>query len=193
MSGKPRKVSDSTKTAFKVLRSKGLVPKDWRVSELTEYKQKQIRAKAKEFQFVIDNPKAFTSRKVSEKTAADMARSGYKTAKVGKQSNRVILPTRGVDRQQIKGGKLVIHRKRRIETVYLTGGIDLLESLAERMNETELPPNTYWTLKVGGNMTFIENQFQSIEETIDYYYMVEAYLPESQKGNLQLVKVELLD
>jgi hypothetical protein len=193
MAGKPRKLSDTTKAQFKTLRRAGLIPKDWKISELTEYKQKQIRARAKESSFLIDRPKNYTTRKVSDKTAESLAKAGYKTVRVSKGNNRVILPTLGVDKQSIKGGKLVITRARRIETVYLVGGIELLESLAKRMNGYELPPNTYWTLKIGSKMSFMEQQFESVEDTIDYYYMVEAYLRADQKDQLQLVKVELID
>jgi hypothetical protein len=192
MVGKPVKLNDGDKKALKILRSKGLVPKDWKVSQITDYKKRQLRKTAIQYSNVIEKPKDYDSRKVSAKTAEKMKSAGYVVTGNARTGTRVLLPAKGVDNQRIRNGKLIITRKKRIETVYLTGGIDLLESLAERMNGQELKDNEFWTLKIGSRMAFMEQQFQSIEDTIDYYYAVEAYLSTQQKHQLQLVKVELI-
>lgn len=189
---KTNKASDATRLLFKQFRSKGLIPKEWKISELTDYKAKKIRALAKELSPIVAKPDNYTYRSVSPKTAESLKSVGYKVVKTGKDKFRAILPAAGIESQHIKDGKLVITRKRRIETVYLTGGIELLENLAEMANPRELKENEFWTLKIGDKMSFMEINVQSIEDCIEYYYTVEAYLSEAQKQNLQLVKVKLI-
>ena len=191
--GKKKKgISDATRIAFKALRGKGLIPKEWRISELTDYKARKVRAIAKEFKTVIKNPQNFSSRIVNEKTANALASSGYKSIKVdGKY--RVVLPTKGIEKQTIKNGKLTIYRMRRKEEVYFTGGLDTLAQLSQELDRKPLKENEYWTLKVGDKMTFMQAPFKSVMSTYEYYAyaLTDSGRPVEVNQNIQLVKVTL--
>jgi hypothetical protein len=190
---KPARVDDSVKIAFKALRHNGLIPKEWKISELTDYKKRKIRTISKQFAKVIEKPSNFSMRTIGEKSAKALMSSGYKAIKTGRNKYRIALPARGVEKQSIENGKLTIYRLRRKEEIFFTGGLDTLKQLSESLDKEPLKENQYWTLKVGDKMSFISAPFKSVQETAEFYTyaLTDSGRPADILTNVQLVRVTL--
>lgn len=92
----------------------------------------------------------------------------------------------------IKGDRLTITKRDRIETVYLSTGKDFIKRL-EKLNFTdELDENEFWSLKVGDSNTFF-HQSQSLNNLLHRYAPTIKWHKEGADKYVALVKVKFTD
>lgn len=153
------------KSPAKILKEKGLIPKDWDLRKPLSTGQKSwITKQSKTYSQLIARPQDFSVKRVSNANAKILRESGVKT-----QGNRAIVPkgyrrmikdpTTGKARiikdqakVSIRNGKMTIKKAHQTETVYLKGGPDFLNQL-EKLYKKKLKPNQAWALKIGNSPT----------------------------------------
>ena len=184
------------------MKAKGFIPKTWDLRNLTDYKKRIIRRRAKDYPELIAHPEKFQSRKYSKEKAAKLLDAGY--SGIGQH---ILMPYRGKGKepfsstlgQKVVGDKVIIDRGNRIETVYLNTGRDFLKTVerliakeeAMRENGEEYDKETYWAFKVGDNNTFLKLQ-GSLDGLMHYGQNLNLTDPNA-KNFVHLVKVEYKD
>jgi hypothetical protein len=177
------------KSPARILRSKGLIPGDWNLTQLTGGQKSYITKQAKRYSDVVRNPEDYVSRRVSQSTAKLLKGAQYTV-----KGQRVLLHTPGADKVSIARGKVRFVRQRQSETVLLQSSPDFLRQL-ERLDDikAELPPGQYVGFKIGDSQVI--GTFKTIEEA--YYYATGTRGVDHRRGfegmDAQSVALVLID
>jgi hypothetical protein len=157
------------KSAKSILKSKGLIPKEWNLRHLTGGQKSWITKQAKKYAAVIENPSKFESRVYGKAKAAKLKEAGY----FG-EGNHILIPNFGdkTARTRVSEDTVTITRvdskgRAVIEKVYLHSGPELLKRLQKQFSKP-LGKGEYWSLKVGDNNTFLEAGEKTLSELMRY-------------------------
>lgn len=137
-----------------------------------------------EYAHYIKRPEDFVVRKVSEKTASTMKKSGIKAT----ATNRAVIPKKGFDAVHIKGDKLTYEGRTKsgtkvTETVSLIGSPNF-EAHIKHLSKKKLKRNQALTVKIGENST-LNRSFQNIAELSQYVNNIQFKLGAGQtKGDI---------
>jgi len=176
------------KSPASILKSKGLIPKDWDLRSLTDYKRRVIRKRANEYAEVIKYPEKFKSRVYKPEKANRLLDAGF--SGVGQH---ILIPNRGGTTlsTHVKADTVTIDRGDRIETVYLSNGRNFLRNL-QRKFDKPLGPGEYWAFKVGDNNTFLQNHHKDLRQLMRYGESIQ-FTNADAKNYVHLVKIQYKD
>jgi hypothetical protein len=150
------------KSPARILRSKGLIPGDWNLRQLTRGQKSYITKQAKRYSDVLRNPGDYVSRRVSQSTAKLLKGAQYTV-----KGQRVLLHTPGADKVSVARGKVKFIRQRQSETVLLQNAPDFLRQL-ENLGDmnARLPRGTYVGFKIGDSQVI--GTFDSVADAYNY-------------------------
>lgn len=169
------------KSPAKILKEKGLIPKDWDLRKpLTTGQKSWITKQSKTYAQLIRRPGDFSIKRVSDATAKSLKSSGYKVS-----GNRAVIPNKG-GKVKVTRGRVTIEKPHQTEQVILKGGPDFLRKL-EGLYKRKLKPNQAWALKIGDSPT-IHTLRPSLRELIAYARTINFNSP-SGSNHVSLVLV----
>lgn len=184
-----------------MLKSKGLIPKQWDLRKKLSSGQKSWITKQKtKYQQIVEHPEKFASRVYSTKKAKQMKSAGFYG-----EGNHILIPNFGDKRSRtiVREDTITIRRRLRIgytasrkpifgpeveETIYLHTGPNLLK-LLKRKYPKALPKGEYWAFKLGDNNTFIDKWAKNLNQ-LSYYnralFDLEEDEEDDERGNLRI-------
>lgn len=151
-----------SKSPARVLRSKGLIPRDWNLRQLTPSQKGYVTKQSKKFAQVLKRPGDYVSRKAAPSTLKKLKLADYPVA-----HGRVLLHVPGKDRVSIARGQVTFKRARQTERVLLQSSPDFLAELEQLGNlKRRLPKGHFVGFKIGNSQVI--GTFHSVADAYQY-------------------------
>lgn len=177
----------SKKSPAKVLKDKGLIPKEWDLRKsLTTGQKSWITKQSKTFAQLVRRPDDFTVKTVKPSTEKELKRAGYRVSR-----GRAVIPNQGgkarINVRKITTGKgknkktraeLRLMFDHKSERIILESGPDFLGRLS-KLKPKKLRQNQAYALKIGGNQ-IANRTFDSLGELQIYLSNMKA--PNARHG-----------
>jgi hypothetical protein len=136
----------SKKSPAKILKEKGLIPKEWDLRKpLSKGQKSWITKQSTKYAQLVKRPGDFTIKRVGKSTAQNLKSQGYAI-----ERNKAVIPTKNGAKARILRGNVEIVRPHQTERIMFRLTPETMPRF-ERLMKKRLKKNQAWALRIGEN------------------------------------------